>query len=101
MSCASAHADRLIVAAMNLPSFMDGATSCNLCAAMPWIRVVVTSHDDDVVEQLPTPRDHAKRGCSQHGDPSREGMATGPTTIWSAACQTATLESTLCSHPRA
>jgi CheY-like chemotaxis protein len=45
----------LIVAAMNLPSFMDGARLAIYAQQWPWIRVVVTSRDDDVVEQLPHP----------------------------------------------
>ena len=45
----------LIVAAMNLPSFMDGARLAIYAQQWPWIRVVVTSHDDDVVGPLPHP----------------------------------------------
>ena len=45
----------LIVAAMNLPSFMDGARLAIYAQQWPWIRVVVTSHDEDVVEPLPHP----------------------------------------------
>jgi CheY-like chemotaxis protein len=45
----------LIVAAMNLPSFMDGARLAIYAQQWPWITVVVTSYDDDVVEQLPHP----------------------------------------------
>jgi len=45
----------LIVAAMDLPSFMDGARLAIYAQQWPWIRVVVTSHDEDCVEQLPHP----------------------------------------------
>jgi CheY-like chemotaxis protein len=45
----------LIVAAMNLPSFMDGARLAIYAQQWPWIRVVVTSHDEDEVEPLPHP----------------------------------------------
>src|SRR5215468_11034546 len=34
----------LIVAAMNLPSFMDGVRLANYAQQWPWIRVVVTSY---------------------------------------------------------
>jgi CheY-like chemotaxis protein len=45
----------LIVTAMNLPSFMDGARLAIYAQQWPWIRVVVTSQDDDVAEGLPHP----------------------------------------------
>jgi len=45
----------LIVTAMNLPSFMDGARLAIYAQQWPWIRVVVTSHDDDAAEELPRP----------------------------------------------
>jgi CheY-like chemotaxis protein len=45
----------LIVTAMNLPSFMDGARLAIYAQQWPWIRVVVTSQDDDAVEELPHP----------------------------------------------
>src|SRR5215470_15750929 len=45
----------LIVAAMNLPSFMDGARLAIYAQQWPWIRVVITFHDEDVPEQLPHP----------------------------------------------
>jgi len=45
----------LIVAAMNLPSFMDGARLAIYAQQWPWIRVVVTSHGEDAVEPLPHP----------------------------------------------
>lgn len=45
----------LIVTAMNLPSFMDGARLAIYAQQWPWIRVVVTSHDQDSAEQLPHP----------------------------------------------
>ncbi len=45
----------LIVTAMNLPSFMDGARLAIYAQQWPWIRVVVTSHDQDFAEQLPHP----------------------------------------------
>jgi CheY-like chemotaxis protein len=45
----------LIVAAMNLPSFMDGARLAIYAQQWPWIRVVVTSHDWDITEELPHP----------------------------------------------
>jgi len=45
----------LIVAAMNLPSFMDGPRLAIYAQQWPWIRVVVTSHDEDAAEQLPHP----------------------------------------------
>jgi CheY-like chemotaxis protein len=45
----------LIVTAMRLPSFMDGARLAIYAQQWPWIRVVVTSHDQDFAEQLPHP----------------------------------------------
>jgi CheY-like chemotaxis protein len=45
----------LIVTAMNLPSFMDGARLAIYAQQWPWIRVVVMSHDQDLAEQLPHP----------------------------------------------
>ena len=45
----------LIVTAMNLPSFMDGVRLAIYAQQWPWIRVVVTSQDDDAVEELPHP----------------------------------------------
>ena len=45
----------LIVSAMNLPSFMDGARLAIYAQQWPWIRVVVTAHDEDAVEPLPHP----------------------------------------------
>jgi len=50
-----AHKIILIVAAMNLPSFMDGARLAIYAQQWPWIRVVVTSHDWDIEEELPHP----------------------------------------------
>src|ERR1700730_13563285 len=45
----------LIVAAMNLPSFMDGARLAIYAQQWPWIKVVVTSYDRQSDEQLPRP----------------------------------------------
>src|SRR5215475_4519886 len=45
----------LIVTAMSLPSFMDGARLAIYAQQWPWIRVVVTSRDEDEVEPLPRP----------------------------------------------
>ncbi|HLK81889.1 MAG TPA: response regulator [Xanthobacteraceae bacterium] len=45
----------LIVTAMNLPSFMDGARLAIYAQQWPWIRVVVTSQDEDAMEELPHP----------------------------------------------
>jgi CheY-like chemotaxis protein len=45
----------LIVTAMDLPSFMDGARLATYAQQWPWIRVVVTSHDEDAAEELPHP----------------------------------------------
>jgi CheY-like chemotaxis protein len=44
----------LIVAAMNLPSFMDGVRLAIYVQQWPWIRVVVTSYERSR-EQLPHP----------------------------------------------
>ncbi len=52
---ASAHKIVLIVAAMNLPSFMDGARLAAYVQQWPWIRVVVTSYGDDAGEDPPHP----------------------------------------------
>src|SRR6202047_596914 len=52
---ASAHKIVLIVAAMNLPSFMDGARLAIYAQQWPWIKVVVTSYDRQSAEQLPRP----------------------------------------------
>jgi CheY-like chemotaxis protein len=51
----SAHKIVLIVAAMNLPSFMDGARLATYAQQWPWIRVVVMSYDQQADEQLPHP----------------------------------------------
>jgi len=45
----------LIVAAMDLPSFMDGARLAVYALQWPWIKVIVTSRDHQAVEQLPRP----------------------------------------------
>jgi CheY-like chemotaxis protein len=45
----------LIVTALDLPSFMDGVRLATYAQQWPWIRVVVTSHDEDVAEELPHP----------------------------------------------
>lgn len=45
----------LIVTAMNLPSFMDGARLATYAQQWPWIRVVVTSHEEDLPDELPHP----------------------------------------------
>jgi CheY-like chemotaxis protein len=45
----------LIVTAMNLPSFMGGARLAIYAQQWPWIRVVVTSQDEDAGEELPHP----------------------------------------------
>jgi CheY-like chemotaxis protein len=45
----------LIVTAMNLPSFMDGARLAIYAQQWPWIRVVVTSYEEDPAEELPHP----------------------------------------------
>ena len=52
---ASAHKIVLIVAAMNLPSFMDGARLAIYAQQWPWIKVVVTSDDKQSADQLPLP----------------------------------------------
>src|SRR6516165_9135669 len=52
---ASARKIILIVASMNLPSFMDGARLAIYAQQWPWIRVVVTSHEWDMEEELPHP----------------------------------------------
>jgi CheY-like chemotaxis protein len=51
----SAHKIVLIVAAMNLPSFMDGARLAIYAQHWPWIKVIVTSYDRQSEEQLPRP----------------------------------------------
>jgi CheY-like chemotaxis protein len=45
----------LIVTAMHLPSFMGGARLAVYAQQWPWIRVVVTSQDEDAAEELPHP----------------------------------------------
>jgi CheY-like chemotaxis protein len=45
----------LIVTAMNLPSFMDGARLATYAQQWPWIQVVVTSRNQDGAEELPHP----------------------------------------------
>lgn len=45
----------LIVAAMDLPSFMDGARLAVYAQQWPWISVVITSYDPPSEEQLPHP----------------------------------------------
>ena len=45
----------LIVAAMDLPSFMDGARLAIYALQWPWIKVIVTSHEHQSVERLPRP----------------------------------------------
>ena len=45
----------LIVAAMHLPSFMDGARLAIYAQQWPWIKVIVTSYDRQSAEQLPRP----------------------------------------------
>lgn len=50
-----AHKIVLIVASMNLPSFMDGARLAVYVQQWPWIRVVVTSYDEPSAEELPHP----------------------------------------------
>lgn len=45
----------LIVAAKNLPSFMDGPRLATYAQQWPWIRVVVTSYDQQSEEPLPHP----------------------------------------------
>jgi CheY-like chemotaxis protein len=51
----SAHEIVLIVAAMELPSFMNGARLAIYAQQWPWIRVVVTSDDRQSADQLPHP----------------------------------------------
>jgi CheY-like chemotaxis protein len=51
----SAHKIVLIVTAMNLPSFMDGARLAIYAQQWPWIKVIVTSYDRQSAEQLPRP----------------------------------------------
>jgi CheY-like chemotaxis protein len=50
----SAHRIVFLVAAMDLPSFMDGARLAEHAQQWPWIRVVVIS-DDQPAAQLPHP----------------------------------------------
>ena len=50
-----AHEIVLIVAAMQQPSFMNGARLAIYAQQWPWIRVVVTSDDQQSVDQLPHP----------------------------------------------
>ena len=50
-----AHAIVLIVTAMQLPSFMDGARLAAYAARWPWIRVVITSDDLHSDDELPYP----------------------------------------------
>jgi len=50
-----AHKIVLMVAAMHLPSFMDGARLANYAQQWPWIRVVVTSDDRQSGDELPHP----------------------------------------------
>jgi CheY-like chemotaxis protein len=45
----------LIVAAMHLPSFMNGARLAIYAQQWPWIRVIVTSDDHQPADQLPYP----------------------------------------------
>jgi len=45
----------LIVAAMNLPSFMDGPRLAVYAQHWPWIKVIVTSYDEQSAERLPRP----------------------------------------------
>jgi len=52
---AGAHKIVLIVAAMHLPSFMDGARLATYAQQWPWIRIVLTSDDRQSAEQLPHP----------------------------------------------
>jgi CheY-like chemotaxis protein len=51
----NAHKIVLIVAAMNLPSFMDGARLAIYAQQWPWIKVVVTSYNGQSAEHLPRP----------------------------------------------
>jgi len=50
-----AHKIVLMIAAMDLPSFMDGARLAVYAQQWPWIRVVVISYDRQPAEQLPHP----------------------------------------------
>jgi len=50
-----AHKIVLIVAAMHLPSFMNGARLAVHAQQWPWIRVIVTSDDRQSADQLPHP----------------------------------------------
>jgi len=50
-----AHEIVLIVAAMQQPSFMNGARLAIYAQQWPWIRVVVTSDDQQSADQLPHP----------------------------------------------
>jgi CheY-like chemotaxis protein len=50
-----AHEIVLIVAAMRLPSFMDGARLAIYAQQWPWIRVVVTSDDRQSAGRIPHP----------------------------------------------
>jgi CheY-like chemotaxis protein len=50
-----AHEIVLIVAAMHQPSFMNGARLAIYAQQWPWIRVVVTSDDQQLEDQLPHP----------------------------------------------
>ena len=45
----------LIVAALHLPSFMNGARLAIYAQQWPWIRVIVTSDDRQPADQLPYP----------------------------------------------
>src|SRR5437016_1189797 len=45
----------LVVAAMRLPSFMDGARLAAYAQQWPWIRMVVTSEEEESTERLPHP----------------------------------------------
>ena len=50
-----AHKIVLIVAAMHLPSFMDGARLAIYAQQWPWIRIVLTSEDWQSADELPHP----------------------------------------------
>ena len=50
-----AHEIVLIVAAMHQPSFMNGPRLAIYAQQWPWIRVVVTSDDQQSADQLPHP----------------------------------------------
>jgi CheY-like chemotaxis protein len=45
----------LLVATMDLPSFMDGARLAVYAQQWPWIRVVVMSYDEQSGDRLPHP----------------------------------------------